>query len=99
MSSTHLDVLRQVLSEHQCLIVEELPGNDFDISGYWKIQSSDSDKELLLAFEGLDIDKTRPLQDAYGCYVNNNKQQSLYFDIAESDFSGRALEFVAHLME
>lgn len=72
--------LKNQLYLHNWTILEELDGNNLDISGYWKIQHLyNPAKSILLAFEGMGDLEVLPLEQSYACFLVDHKEVSLYF--------------------
>lgn len=78
MATWHLTELRAALEKHGWLLVAELPGDDYAISGTWELQRSGDPRTLHLDFEGLDDMRTLPLAESYACRVRGTGH-SLYF--------------------
>jgi hypothetical protein len=77
MAQWHLDDLRSAL-ERRGWRVTELPGDDYKISGTWKLERSADPRKLLLDLEGLDDLNVLPPAESYGCTVRGTPH-SLYF--------------------
>lgn len=69
MSSQHLNDIKAALERSHWRVVDELPGNDRNISAVWRIARPDGSDFLHLEFEGLDDMETRPIERAYGVRV------------------------------
>lgn len=79
MADRHLSDLENALNRAHWVISERLPGNDYEISGYWVICRPDGSHQRTLVFDGLDDMDTLPLDKAYSCSVLSTKGTSLYF--------------------
>lgn len=97
MGIEHLKHLRTALENDNWLMLDELRGNEYDISGYWVIARPNGDTEFSLAFEGLDDMRTLPLEQAYGCHIEGHKEVSLYFGKMGKSFPRELTRFVSQL--
>ena len=97
MSEEHLKELRKSLETNKWIVIEELPGNDYEISGYWKVARPDRSSELSLAFEGLDENETLSIQKAYSCHVVGHEGISLYFGKLGKSFPNELAKFTKGL--
>lgn len=99
MSIKHLELLRKALGDNHWIVLEELPGNDYEISGYWRVAKPNGDSEMNLAFEGLDDLETLPIEKAYGCHVLENKETSIYFGKVSKSYPLEISAFVKDLSQ
>ncbi len=97
MSIEHLKQLRKTLEDNRWVVVEELPGNDYEISGYWKVARPNGASEFCLAFEGLDDMETLPIEKSYGCHIVGNKEVGLYFGKVSKSFPEELSGFMGAL--
>ncbi len=79
------------------VVVEELPGNDYEISGYWKVARPNGSSEFQIAFEGLDDMETLPIEKSYACHVLGNKDVGLYFGKLSTSFPNELSKFIRAL--
>ena len=79
MSIAHLKQLRNALESSHWKIHEELPGNDYKISAYWKISRLDNSSLMTIAFDGLDDMNTLPVEKAYACWLVGCPEIGVYF--------------------
>jgi len=66
MSEITLKQLRNTLERNHWKVLEELPGDDYRFSGYWRITRPDNSSPLTIAFNGLDDMETYPMEKSYG---------------------------------
>lgn len=78
MARWHLDELRSTLERKGWRVVNELPGDEYRISGTWELQRSSDPRSLFIDFDGLDDLNTLPLDESYACRVRGT-DHSLYF--------------------
>lgn len=76
----HIEDLRDKLHHNNWTILEELEGNDLNISGNWIIQHLYRPNKLTtLVFEGMGDLEVLPIEQSYACYLSENPSISLYF--------------------
>ncbi|MBN2711160.1 MAG: hypothetical protein JXR97_01805 [Planctomycetes bacterium] len=97
MSSYHINSLKAILVSEAWEILDELPGNDYDISAFWKLKDP-KHAVITLAFNGLTDHGVLPLEKAYGCYLFDNKSVSLYFARANRSWPERLEMFMKQLI-
>src|SRR5262245_14569426 len=80
MAQWHLDELRRSLERLGWRIVAELPGDDYRVSGSWKLQRARDPLIVTIDFDGLGGDGRNclPMNESYACRVRGT-QHSLYF--------------------
>lgn len=79
MSSQHLKDLRAALQRSHWIVVEELAGDDVNISAVWRVARPDGSQSFHLEFEGADDLRVRPLEEAYGVNVREAQGIGAYF--------------------
>lgn len=79
MSSQHLKDLRVALERSHWAVVEEMPGNDNNISAVWRVARRDGSHPFHLEFEGADDLRVRPLEEAYGVSIREARDIGAYF--------------------
>lgn len=79
MSTQHLRDLKAALQRSHWCIVEELPGNDSNISAVWRIARPDGSHMFHLEFGGVDELEVRPIEKAYGITVREAPAIRAYF--------------------
>jgi hypothetical protein len=99
MSIEHLKLLRNSLEKNNWVILEELPGNEYDISAIWIIARPNGTSEFKLIFEGLDDLECLPIEKAYGCYVETNGKMGLYFSKVNKFFPSDLSNFIKTIPE
>lgn len=97
MSIKHLEILRKALENDHWVVLEELPGNDYEVSAYWKVARPNGDSPFELAFEGLDDLNTLPIENAFGCHVVGREEIGLCFGKVNKSFSEELSGFVEAL--
>ncbi len=78
MAEWHLKDLQTALACAGWRVEAELPGNDYNISGTWKVTRGKSE-EIFIDFDGLDDMATLPIEQSYGCGVRGRPAPKLYF--------------------
>jgi hypothetical protein len=78
MSHQHLSDIRSALERNHWRVIEELPGNDYDVSAAWKIARPNGSSACHLEFEGLDDMKTLPIERAYAIRVREAPEVIAY---------------------
>ncbi|WP_144395665.1 hypothetical protein [Pleionea sediminis] len=78
MSEITLKQLRNTLERNHWKILDELPGDDYKYSGFWKIARPDNSSSLTIAFNGLDDMQTYPMEKAYGFELVEDSSVSAY---------------------
>jgi len=96
MSIEHLRQLRNALESNDWKIIEELPGDDYKISAYWKISRPDNSSVLTIAFEGLDDMNTLPIEKAYACGLVEYPA-SAYFSKVSKSWPNELAKFIEQL--
>lgn len=79
MSNQHLRDLRAALERSHWRVIEELPGNDINVSGVWRVARPDGSHAFHLEFEGIDDLRVRPLEEAYAVNVREAREVGAYF--------------------
>lgn len=97
MSIEHLKQLKNGLKGSKWVVIEELPGNDYEISGYWRVARPNGASEFILAFEGLDDLETLPIEKSYGCHVVGKQEVGLYFGKVSKSFPKELSNFLQAL--
>lgn len=97
MSEFHLNDLKKELEKSHWVVVSELEGNDYDISGVWLLSRPDGTNQLHLEFEGLDDMETLPLNKSYGCRIKENPDIKLYLSRIEHSWKDALSMFIKHL--
>ena len=93
MSRQHLADIRSTLERNHWQVIEELPGNDYDVSAVWKIARPDGSNVFHLEFEGLDDMSTLPIEQAYAIKVREAPEVSVYFGRASRSWPEALEEF------
>ena len=78
MAQWHLEELRAALSQQGWRVTQELPGDDYEISGTWQVERAGNRQPLLIDFEGQGDMNVLPLERSYGCRLRAG-DASLYF--------------------
>lgn len=78
MSIESLKNLRNALEKNHWRINQELPGDDYHISGYWEISRPNGDSKFVIEFEGLDDMETLPMNKAYGFRLSEHPNIGAY---------------------
>jgi hypothetical protein len=78
MSEITLKQLRNTLERNHWIVFDELPGDDYKYSGFWKIARPDNSSPLTIAFNGLDDMETYPMDKAYGFEIVEYPEVSAY---------------------
>jgi hypothetical protein len=78
LSTRHLIDIKTALERRHWHVVEELPGNDYNVSAVWRIARPDGSDIFHLEFEGLDDLETRPVERAYGIKVREAPDVGAY---------------------
>ena len=97
MSIEHLEKLRNSLESSHWVVHEELPGDDYKISAYWKVSRPNGDSAFNLAFEGFDDMRTHPIEKAYGCHVVGKEEIGFYFGKLGKSFPNELSKFIESL--
>ena len=97
MSVEHLRVLRKSLEDNYWVVDEELPGNDYNVSAYWKISRPNGDSSMCLEFAGLDDLETFPIEKAYACTEVGKPEVSCYFGKVSKSFAQELSNFIEGL--
>ena len=97
MSEAHLYKIKKALENNRWIFREELPGNDYDISAYWRLSKPNGTPEIHLAFEGLDDMSTLPIEKSFGCHLLENKEISMYFGKVGKSFPEELAKFIKML--
>ncbi|MBB3168727.1 hypothetical protein [Simiduia aestuariiviva] len=78
MSEITLNQLRNTLERSHWKVLDELPGDDYRFSGFWKIARPDNSSPLTIAFNGLDDMETYPMEKSYGFELVEHPEISAY---------------------
>ena len=97
MSIEHLRMLRKALEDSHWVVLEEFPGNNYEMSGIWKVGRPNGDSPISLAFEGLDDLDTLPIEKAYACHMVGNNEIALYFGKVGKSFPTELPVFIEAL--
>ena len=97
MAEWHLESLRNELERNHWRVIEELDGNDYDISGVWEIARPDGTSARRIEFEGLDEMRTLPVAKSYSCRLQENHAVSLYFRRPGERWARELAAFVSQL--
>ena len=97
MSSQHLSDIKAALERSHWRVVDELPGNDYNISAVWRIARPDGSDILHLEFEGLDDMETRPIERAYGIKVREAPSVAAYLARLSRTWSAELDQFIINL--
>lgn len=79
MSIQHLRDLRTALERSHWVVIEELPGNDTNISAIWRVARPNGSHCAHLEFGGADDLRVLPIDKAYGVSVREAKGLGAYF--------------------
>lgn len=74
----HLDDLYRTLTTRN-LRIDESAGNGLDISAVWTLRHPAAPAAVRLIFEGMGKLSALPIEQSYGCHVENAPHLSLYF--------------------
>ena len=94
MSIEHLKLLRKSLSNNHWLVKEELPGNDYNVSAYWKISRPNGDSAMTIEFNGMDDLEVFPIEKAYSCTIVENNEIDCYFGKLNKSFPENLSNFI-----
>ena len=94
VSIEHLELLRNALERSKWLVVNELPGNDYDISAYWEVARPNGIPKFTIAFLGIDDLKTLPIEKAYGCHVVGRENIGCYFGRVNKSYKEELDNFI-----
>ncbi len=97
MSIHHLRDLRNLLESHHWVVAAELPGDDYRVSGVWRITRPDGTNPLHIEFEGLDDMETLPIEKAYACEIAELPEVSLYFGRVGRSWPADVRSFIEQL--
>jgi len=97
MSIEHLKLLRDSLERNKWVVTHELPSDNYRISAKWKISRRNGDSPKTLIFEGLHELDVLPIEQSYGCHIQNNEGLSLYFGKISKSFPSELVSFVETL--
>jgi hypothetical protein len=78
MADWHLKELRAALEKRGWRIEAELPGDNYAISGSWRMKRAGDTRHLIVDFEGMDDLRVLPLSESYACDARGTSH-SLYF--------------------
>ncbi len=78
MSEITLNQLRNTLERDHWKVLDELPGDDYKFSGFWRIARPDNSCPLTIAFNGLDDMETYPMEKSYGLELVEYPEISAY---------------------
>jgi hypothetical protein len=95
MSQFHLDELRKALTRRGWGIVNELPGDDYKISGSWEIRRSTKSSTLFIDFDGFDDMQCRPLTASYACRIRGHPSLAIYFGRSRKTWNAALMTFLA----
>lgn len=90
-------MLRKSLEDNHWVVDEELPGNDYNVSAYWKISRPNGESAMRLEFAGLDDLETFPIEKAYACSVVGNLEVSCDFGKVSKSFPKELSNFIERL--
>jgi hypothetical protein len=79
MAEWHLKELRNAIERSGWRFVAEHAGDGYRISATWEFERDVSERHILVCFEGLDDLRTLPIQESYGCHVQDVPGATLYF--------------------
>jgi hypothetical protein len=100
MSTNHLRDLKEALQRGHWRVVEELPGNDSNISGIWRVARPDGSHVLHLEFDGADeAPEVRPMERSYGVSVREAPAVAAYFALAGRTWPLELERFITQLNE
>ena len=100
MSEITLNQLRNTLERNHWVVLQELPGDDYRYSGFWKIARPDNTSPLTIAFNGLDDMETYPMEKAYGFELVEHPKISAYMGKhTAKNWPNELQNFVASLNE
>jgi hypothetical protein len=97
MSSQHLSDIRSALERSHWRVVDELPGNDYNISAVWKVARPDGTSVFHLEFEGLDDLNTFPIERAYGIKVREEPSVGAYLARPSRTWPEELEQFISSL--
>jgi len=80
-------------------IKEYLPGNNYEVSGYWKIFRLNGGNPPTIAFERLDAIAPLPFEKAYGCRGLESPNINLYFSRVRKAWPKQLAKFTKELNE
>jgi hypothetical protein len=97
VSSFHIADIENSLYHHDWRITKSA-GNDLEISEIWVIGKYH--KRLTLIFEGMGDLEVLPIEESYGCYLQNDPSASLYFSKNNrKEWGKNLLDFIKKLEE
>jgi hypothetical protein len=97
VSSFHIADIENSLHNGDWIITRSA-GNDFDISEIWVIEKYH--KILTLIFEGMGDLEVLPIEESYGCHLQNDPSASLYFSKNNrKEWKKNLLNFIKKLEE
>ena len=74
----HLDDLYRILAARNWQI-DESAGNHLHVSAVWTLRHPATSAAVRLIFEGMGDPSVLPVEQSYGCHVENAPHLSLYF--------------------
>lgn len=78
MSEYTLNQLRNTLERNHWKVLDELSGDNYKFSGFWKIARPDNSSPLTIAFNGLDDMEIYPMEKSYGFELVEYPEISAY---------------------
>ena len=97
MSLLHLRDLRNSLERSHWIVIEELEGNDYDISAVWVIARPDGSNKLHIEFSVPKDLTTPPTEKSVGCQVAEYPKVSLYFAKVSRSWKDNLTTFIQEL--
>ena len=97
MSNQHLTDIRSALERSHWRVVDELPGNERNISAVWKVARPDSTNVFHLEFEGLDDMNTFPIERAYAIRVREEPSVGAYLARPSRTWPTELKQFIVNL--
>ncbi|MEM7432932.1 MAG: hypothetical protein AAF351_13500 [Pseudomonadota bacterium] len=97
MSQRHLNDLRNALERRRWRIVDEQPGDDYQIAATWLIQRPDGSHATHIDFECMPELEPQPIEKAIGCTVRENRKIEAYFARIERTWPVELEEFIGDL--
>lgn len=93
----HLHDIKTALNDNHWKVIDELPGNDYDIAAVWQIARPNGLNILHIEFEGLDDMKTLPIERAYAIKIREAPDIGAYFSRPSRSWITELEQFMSKL--
>jgi hypothetical protein len=97
MSISHLDAPKKALESSSWVIESETDGDEYDLSGVWRIARPNDEHAMHIEFEGLDDLDVLPMERSYGCRIREQPDISLYFSRIGRSWGDNLEQFIQEL--